>query len=57
MTVPVKYKHLWIPAKVQGRKNKDFAAINPRDDLKAYLEAELQNANDVVARKVHHPHY
>ncbi|KAJ7793382.1 hypothetical protein B0H14DRAFT_3498185 [Mycena olivaceomarginata] len=49
MTAPVQYRPLWIRAKVQGRKNKDFAAVNPRDELKAYLEAELQNVDDVVA--------
>jgi hypothetical protein len=25
-----------------------FAAVNPRDELKAYLEAALQNVDDVV---------
>jgi hypothetical protein len=33
----------------QGRKNKDFAAVNPREELKAYLDSALQNVDDVVA--------
>ncbi|KAF8200467.1 hypothetical protein K438DRAFT_1758694 [Mycena galopus ATCC 62051] len=38
-----------IRAKVQGRKNKDFETVNPRDELKAYLAAPLENIDDVVA--------
>jgi hypothetical protein len=38
-----------------------FAAVNPCDELKAYLEAALQNVDDIVVwwsvRKVHHLHY
>ncbi|KAF8159127.1 hypothetical protein K438DRAFT_1986049 [Mycena galopus ATCC 62051] len=38
-----------IQAKVQGRKNKDFETVNPRDELKAYLAALLGKIEDVVA--------
>ncbi|KAJ7870503.1 hypothetical protein B0H14DRAFT_2571315 [Mycena olivaceomarginata] len=31
------------------RKNKDFTAVNLRDELKAYLDSALQNVDDVVA--------
>ncbi|KAJ7857121.1 hypothetical protein B0H14DRAFT_3448096 [Mycena olivaceomarginata] len=54
MTAPVQYGHSWIRAKVQGHKNKDFAAVNPREELRADLEAALQNIDDVVAWRGHH---
>ncbi|KAJ7808949.1 hypothetical protein B0H14DRAFT_2577512 [Mycena olivaceomarginata] len=47
-TLPVQYGHSWMQAKVQARKNNDFAAVNPRDELKTYLKAPLQTVDGVV---------
>ncbi|KAJ7022699.1 hypothetical protein C8F04DRAFT_1310168 [Mycena alexandri] len=40
-TAPVQYGHSWMRTKVQARKNKDFAAVSPHDELRAYLNAPL----------------
>ncbi|KAF7364524.1 HAT family dimerization domain-containing protein [Mycena venus] len=48
-TAPVQFGNSRIRAKVQARKNKDIARINPHDELRAYLRAPLQNIDNVVA--------
>ncbi|KAF7366232.1 HAT family dimerization domain-containing protein [Mycena venus] len=49
LTAPIQFGDSWIRAKVQARKNKDIARINPHDELRAYLRALLQNIDNVVA--------
>ncbi|KAJ6542368.1 hypothetical protein DFH09DRAFT_1089188 [Mycena vulgaris] len=42
------YGHSLMRAKVQAPINKDFEAVDPRDEFNVYLTSPLQNVDDVV---------
>jgi len=47
--VPAQYGHSWMRTTVQARKAQDWAATNPHEELKQYLDSPLEVVDDVVS--------
>lgn len=44
----VQYVHSWMGAAVKNRRAADYAKVDPREELRAYLSAPLETTDDVV---------
>ncbi|KAK7034322.1 HAT family dimerization domain-containing protein [Favolaschia claudopus] len=56
-TAPVQYGYSWIRSKVQARKNKDVAEVDPHAELKAYLDVSSMLSSGGGIMHLNPPHF